>query len=265
MLKYMFPLFKKIKMNRLLLMILFLSLSWSLVAKPYVMEFYQEDLTENKKKQLCEMFPDDCINENIWAFKKVADDQYYFISQEKVYLIKEENYKLVIEDHWDFLNFEPKKTKSIWFGGGKVMGVSVQSALYPIDGKNLAVAVRYGWSDNDRQFNGLITESSVDFVKLEKNGQYQVLLENVPFYYYSMTWYCLNGELDLDPNAKCIENEEFNLSVTYIKPKKWQMIMKYQRDASPFSKHHEFHVQKPVNVNLDFPREITVPNEWLKY
>ena len=69
-------------MNRLLLMILFLSLSWSLVAKPYVMEFYQEDLTENKKKQLCEMFPDDCINENIWAFKKVADDQYYFISQE---------------------------------------------------------------------------------------------------------------------------------------------------------------------------------------
>lgn len=41
--------------------------------------------------------------------------------------------------------------------------------------------------------------------------------------------------------------------------------MKYEREASPFSKHPEFHVQKSVDVNLDFPREITVPNEWLKY
>lgn len=251
-------------MNKLILIILFLSLSFVAVAKPYVMEFHQEDLTESKKKQLCKMFPDDCINENVWAFKKVKDDQYYFISQEKVYLIREKNHQLTIEDHWDFLNYEPKKSKSIWFGDGKVMGVSVKNALYPIDGENLAVAVGYGWGEN-RQSKGLITESNVDFVKLEKSGKYQVLLENIPFYYYSMTWHCLNGELDLDPNAKCIENEEFNLSVTYMKPKKWQMIMKYEREASPFSKHPEFHVQKSVDVNLDFPREITVPNEWLKY
>lgn len=35
-----------------------------------------------------------------------------------------------------------------------------------------------------------------------------------------MTWHCLNGELDSDPKAKCIENEEFNLDVKYLESKK---------------------------------------------
>lgn len=233
-------------------------------AKPQVLKFSQEDLTEDRKIKLCELFPEDCINSNIWALKRIEGNEYYFISQEKIYFLQEQNNNFRIINHWDFLNYIPKESRPNWFGNGKVLGVSVNNALYPIDKNNFAIGVRYGWGDN-LQIEGLVQENKMDFVKLEKDGRYTSLIDNVPYYYFLMTWHCLDGELDSDPKAKCIENEEFNLDVKYLEPKKWEMTMKFERDPSPFSKHKAFQVHQSFIVNLNNSNEIRVPEEWLKY
>ena len=172
----------KTLLSTLFSFIFLLIITSAIMAKPQVVDVIQDDLTKRQQRQLCKIFIDDCVNSNVWAWKKVKENQYYLFSQENLYLLKDTNGHLNIINHWNFLEYEPKYLKPNWFGIGKATGNFIIHTLYPIDEDNMAVAVSNGWREN-RQMEGLIAEDKVDFVKLKQDGGYQVLLRNVPYYF----------------------------------------------------------------------------------
>ena len=158
--------------------------------------------TDAQIQQICQQAKISCMKQDdggLWQVKNGSTQQYYLIDA-RPQIVQLQNvgttYKAL--NHWDFKNYQHhKRDPSDEFAHS---GMTIFPALYPVNRQNNAIAILNNWSTG--YSGGGAGEQIADFIMLQAQGKYQVAIQDMPFYDYSLIRACFS-EADYKNSPHC--------------------------------------------------------------
>lgn len=231
--------------------------------------FKKQEMTIKLRTNLCDLIPDQCRDKPVWNFYKVVQkpNQYYLISQLKLFQIEQYQQKYKILNQWDFSKYTPKKVSTHWTTEAidtPSKRKFIYPALFQISENNYVVALIQPF--NETYSGGAMHEEVADFFELLPNHQSKLSFQNIPFSVYRMTRACFTEEdYQIGGDGHCHDEENLILNIQYLKSYSWQMQYHYSRHLSPVSDQKPLNQKKNYILHNDVNKSIRFPSTWTEY
>ena len=256
------------KINQILIAFC-LFISCSVFADAQKISLKKQEMTTQVRTILCNVIADQCRDKPTWNLYKVVErqNQYYLISNLKLYQLEQEKQGYKILNQWDFSNYTPQKVSTHW----TTEDINTPSdqkflypALFPISEKTYAIAFIQNFRET--YSGGGMHEEVADFFELIPQQKPKLIFQNIPFSVYRMIRACFSEEdYKRSGEGRCHDEENLVLNIRYLKPYTWQMRYHYSSILSPASDQKAVNARKNFILEKDKQMLIQIPASWHAY
>lgn len=247
----------------------FLCLSGVTAAATEAITLQKQEMTTQKRTVLCNLIPDQCQNKPIWTLYRWAEQpqQYYLISNLKLYQLKQVKQSYQLLNQWDFSNYTPQKVSTHWMIED-IGSASDQKHLYPalfkISENSHAIALIQTF--REIYSGGGMHEEIADFFEIVPHQRPKLIFQNIPFSAYRMIRACFSEEDYIKSGeGYCHDDENLILNIQYRKAYSWQMQYHYARNLSPVSDQKPLNQKKNYILQKGAQETIQFPRTWMEY
>ena len=230
-----------------------------------IIDFKRIEIKAQDKKNICKVLIIECQQNEDWHLYRVknSSNQFYVISDLKLYQLNKINKNYELLNSWDFSNYSPQKVNTFWATQGDVNEPSDHKFIYPrlfkISENTFAIALIQSFGE--MYSGGGMSEERADFFELLIDSKYKLRFQDIPFSVWRMIRACFSY-MDFDISmGKCHDDETLVLNIQYLKPYVWQMNYHYYRELSPVSNNVKINERKSYKIQYLID-QIYFPESW---